>query len=206
MAATTSKGSRNKRGPARRRPRNAATIGVAVSLAVFALAIAGVLLLGGGGGSPSSSLAAGSAGTQAAGTGGLQPIGGTNSMGFPYVSTPGSATGTVAADGVKVEGANWDLGHVPLSVAVLPEWTLTNTGSAAVTLGQPQARIRQGCCPGPFTLSTRTLAPGESATLTFELAMHEGMDGYHDMGVFVPVSGAAGDTTLVLNVKGDFSN
>ncbi|MGZ4132164.1 MAG: hypothetical protein ACXVWF_03880, partial [Actinomycetota bacterium] len=177
MSATTSKASKNKRGPARRST-SAATIGVVVSLAVFALAIVGVVLLKGGSSSPS--LGAGSAGTQAAGAAGLQPIGGTNSMGFPYVSTPGSATGSVTADGVKVEGANWDLGHVPLSVAVLPEWTLTNTGNAAVTLGQPQARIRQGCCPGPFTLSTRTLAPGESATLTFELAMHEGMDGYHD--------------------------
>lgn len=204
MSATTSKGSRNKRAPARGRS-SGATIGVVVSLAVFAVAIAGVLLLKGG--SSSSSLGAGSAGTRAASGGaGLQPTGGSNAMGFPYVSTPGSATGSVTADGVKVEGANWDLGHVPLSVAVLPEWTLTNTGSAPVTLGQPQARIRQGCCPGPFTLSTRTLAPGESATLTFELAMHEGMDGYHDLGVFVPVSGAAGDTTLVLNVQGDFSN
>ena len=204
MAATTSKRSKNKRGPAPRRSGSAATIGVAVSLVVFVVAVAGVLLLRGG--SRPSSLREGSSGTQAAGEAGLQSIGGTNSMGFPYVSTPGSATGTVAADGVEVDGANWDLGHVPLSVAVLPEWTLTNTGNAPVTLGQPQARIRQGCCPGPFTLSTRTLAPGASATLTFELAMHEGMDGYHDMGVFVPVSGAAGDTTLVLNVKGDFSN
>jgi hypothetical protein len=205
MAATTSKRSKSKRGPAPRRSGSAATIGVAVSLVVFVVAVAGVLLLRGGS-HPSPSLQAGSPGTQAAGGAGLQPIGGTNSMGFPYVSTPGSATGTVTADGVEVDGANWDLGHVPLSVAVLPEWTLTNTGNAPVTLGQPQARIRQGCCPGPFTLSTRTLVPGASATLTFELAMHEGMDGYHDMGVFVPVSGAAGDTTLVLNVKGDFSN
>ncbi|MGE5225344.1 MAG: hypothetical protein ACM3OO_00540 [Planctomycetaceae bacterium] len=204
MATTTSKRSKSKRGPAPRRSDNTATIGVAVSAVVFVVAVAGVLLLRGG--SSSTPLGAGSAGARAAGGAALQPIGGTNSMGFPYVSTPGSATGTVAADGVEVEGANWDLGHVPLSVAVLPEWTLTNTGSAPVTLGQPQARIRQGCCPGPFTLSTRTLAPGESATLTFELAMHEGMDGYHDMGVFVPVSGGAGDTTLVLNVKGDFSN
>jgi hypothetical protein len=204
MAATTSKRSGSKRGPGPRRSGNAATIGVVVSIVVFVVAIAGIFLLRGG--SSSTSLGAGSAGTRAAGTSGLQPIGGTNSMGFPYVSTPGSATGTVTADGVKVDGANWDLGHVPLSVAVLPEWTLTNTGSQPVTLGQPQARIRQGCCPGPFTLSTRTLGPGQSATLTFELAMHEGMDGYHDMGVLVPVSGAAGDTTLVLNVTGDFSD
>jgi hypothetical protein len=42
--------------------------------------------------------------------------------------------------------------------------------------------------------------------LTFELAMHEGMDGWHDMGLYVPVRTANGDQWLELNVTGDFRN
>ena len=54
-----------------------------------------------------------------------------------------------------------------------------------------------GLLPGALRLSTTTLAPGGEATLTFELSMHEGMDGYHDMGVYVPVTGPDGGETLV---------
>ena len=105
-----------------------------------------------------------------------------------------------------MQGADWEMGQVPLNIAVRPFWTLTNTGATKVTLGEPEAEIRAGCCPGPFELSTTTLAPGESTVLTFELAMHEGMDGWHDMGVHVPIQGANNQELLELNVTGDFRN
>jgi hypothetical protein len=50
----------------------------------------------------------------------------------------------------------------------------------------------------------RRLAPGESTVLTFELAMHPGMDGWHDMGVYVPIEAPSGVETLILAVSGDF--
>jgi len=132
----------------------------------------------------------------------LQPTGKVNAMGVPYVTTPGSATGTAQLGPVKVVGSNYALGRVPLDVAVVPSWTLTNTGNAPVQLGEPVAQVREGCCPGALKLGATTLAPGASTTLTFELAMHPGMDGWHDMGVYVPVSGQ--DGALELNVTGDF--
>jgi hypothetical protein len=129
-----------------------------------------------------------------------------NEMGMPVIATPGAASGAVSAGGVEVSGADWALGRVPLDVAVRPEWTLTNVGRSYVTLGAPHAEVLAGCCPGPFALSDPSLAPGQRATLTFELSMHPGMDGWHDMLVHVPVSSEDGDDVLTLGVEGDFRN
>jgi hypothetical protein len=129
----------------------------------------------------------------------------TNAMGMPVIATPGAASGQAEAGGVVVTGADWDMGRVPLNVAVRPRWTLRNTGSSAVTLGEPKAEVRTGCCPGPLELGHRSLAPGESTTLTFELSMHPGMDGPHDLAVHVPVgTEGAPATHLTLGVVGDF--
>ena len=65
---------------------------------------------------------------------------------------------------------------------------LRNAGSAAATLGEPRAEVRTGCFPGPLALGHRSLAPGQSTTLTFELSMHAGMEGPHDLAVHVPVA------------------
>ena len=127
-----------------------------------------------------------------------------NAMGMPVIATPGSATGVAAAGGVEVAGATWHMGRVPLNVAVRPTWTLRNTSGEAVVLGDPKAEVREGCCPGPFALGSRTLAPGDSTTLTFELSMHPGMDGPHDLAVHVPLQSASGTDHLVLGVTGDF--
>jgi hypothetical protein len=96
------------------------------------------------------------------------------------------------------------MGWVPLNVAVRPAWTLANTGASSVVLGEPHPEVRAGCCPGPFRFGRRELAPGQSTTLTFELAMHPGMDGWHDFAVHVPVITEAGEDVLSLVVTGDF--
>jgi hypothetical protein len=182
-----------------------AVIGAVIAAVVFVGGVVGVLVTSGGGG---GNTAVGGSGEQAASaqTVALQPTGETNAMGLPVYETPGYASGSAQAGGIAVQGADWAMGRVPLDIAVRPFWTLTNTGTSKVTLGEPQAEIRAGCCPGPFDLGTSTLAPGESTVLTFELAMHEGMDGWHDMGVYVPVDSAGGQTMLELNVTGDFRN
>jgi hypothetical protein len=42
--------------------------------------------------------------------------------------------------------------------------------------------------------------------VTFELAMHPGMDGWHDIGVTVPVTSSDGrQGSLELGVTGDFT-
>ena len=121
-------------------------------------------------------------------------------MGLPVFATPGTSEGIAEAGSVQVDGAQWRMGHVPLDVAVRPSWTLVNVGDRRVTLGEPHAEVRAGCCPGDLVIGARDLAPGERTTLTFELAMHEGMDGWHDMIIHVPV----GSETLTLGVTGDF--
>jgi hypothetical protein len=148
---------------------------------------------------------AGGTATESSGTVGLDRTGETNAMGMPVVETPGTGTGTAAASGVVVDGASWDLGRVPLDVAVRPTWTLRNTSDRTVTLGEPHPEVREGCCPGPAVLSNRTLAPGASTTLSFELSMHPGMDGRHDLGLHVPIDdGDDADEYLTLDATGDF--
>jgi hypothetical protein len=144
--------------------------------------------------------------TSATGSSSLAKTGEINSMGLPVVETPGHATGATTVDGVRVRGADWSLGTVPLLVAVRPSWTLTNTSKHPVQIGQPNAVVRQGCCPGPFTVGETTLPPGQSTDVTFELAMHPGMDGWHDIGVTVPVTSSDGrQGSLELGVTGDFT-
>lgn len=141
-------------------------------------------------------------------TGDLPRTGEVNAMGVPVVATPGDASGMVSVLGIDVTAANWELGQVPLDVAVLPTWTLENTSDATVALGEPHAEVVAGCCPGPLTLDTTELAPGESTELTFDLAMHQGMDGWHDLDVHVPVEPVGdGDVdVLTLNVTGHFGD
>lgn len=180
-------------------------LGVVIAVAlVAATAVAFVAVVGGSGGGTAPVGGTGPGG-QPARVATLARTGEVNDMGLPVVEVPGYASGTASAAGVTVQGAFWSLGRVPLNVAVRPFWTLANTGSEPVRLGEPKVEVRAGCCPGPFSLGARTLAPGESTVLTFELAMHEGMDGWHDMGVYVPIETASGDRAwLELGVTGDF--
>lgn len=129
-----------------------------------------------------------------------------NAMGMPVVDTPGEATGDVRAGPVTVRGASWALGTVPLDVAVRAHWTLRNTGADPVTVAQPHPEVRAGCCPGAFTIDDPVIPAGGEAILTFELSMHEGMDGWHDIAVHVPVQTPAGEEVLALDVTGDFRN
>ncbi|HET9723667.1 MAG TPA: hypothetical protein VFR44_07475 [Actinomycetota bacterium] len=194
-----------KRRSKRRSGSDLAVIGAIAAAVVFVVALAAVFATSAGGG---GSTAVGGSGEVAAATdaGALAPTGEVNDMGLPVYETPGYASGSARASGVTVQGADWAMGQVPLDIAVRPFWTLTNTGTTEVRLGQPEAQVREGCCPGPFALGATRLAPGDSTWLTFELAMHEGMDGWHDMGVVVPIEGAGGPEVLELNVTGDFRN
>jgi hypothetical protein len=191
MSASRSKIKR--RPPAPRRRGSVAVPGIVLGL-ILVLAVgfivAGVRGLGGGETTASGPI--------------LARTGEVSSMGVPFVETPGSATGRASASGVEVRGALYDLGTVPLEVAVLPHWTLVNTSGHPVELGEPTPEVLDGCCPGPFTFGTRTLEPGASTTLTFELAMHPGMDGWHDIAVHVPLRTANGEDVLSLEVIGDF--
>lgn len=183
----------------RARVRIAVATGVATALAV-------VLAVSVGPSGRTDGLGSGDppAGAPRHGSAPAAPTGEVNAMGMPVIATPGTASGGASAGGVEVTGADWDLGRVPLNVAVRPTWTLRNTGAVPVTLGEPRAEVRTGCCPGPLALGATTLDPGASTTLAFELSMHAGMDGPHDLGVHVPVTAAGATEHLTLGVVGDF--
>lgn len=191
--------------------RRRARLQIAVATGV-ATALAVVLAVSVGSSGGTDDLGAGAAGDPSAGATGAPghgsaataPAGEVNAMGMPVMATPGTASGRASAGGVEVTGADWDLGRVPLNVAVRPTWTLRNTGAVPVTLGEPRAEVRTGCCPGPLALGATTLGPGASTTLAFELSMHAGMDGPHDLGVHVPVTAAGATEHLTLGVVGDF--
>ncbi|MBI4932743.1 MAG: hypothetical protein HY828_02620 [Actinobacteria bacterium] len=130
----------------------------------------------------------------------------TNSMGMPIIATPGAGSGVAEVDGVKGTPSQWALGRVGLNVAVRPNWRLQNTGTHAITLGTPHVQINEGCCPGALTYTGPTiLQPDQTTELTFELSMHPGMDGAHDMTLHVPVQYADGTASVLdLAVTGDF--
>lgn len=119
------------------------------------------------------------------------------------ITVPVTASEVVQGGGLVVEGARVDLGTVPLDVTVTPTWTITNTSSEVVRLGEPHASVVEGCCPGPITLSAFTLEPGESSVMAFPLQMHAGMDGPHDFDLHVPFGDSA--DYLTLKVVGTFS-
>jgi hypothetical protein len=196
MSATRTK-------PTKNRGRGGVNVGLVVSLSVFTVVVLAIAFGMGSGGNDGIQPGASQDEETIAG---LRATGEVSGMGVPVVEVPGAATGSVTAGGVTVDGASWAMGQVPLDIAVRPFWTLTNTGSDTVRLGEPRAEVRAGCCPGPFAMDATTLAPGESTQLSFELAMHEGMDGWHDMGVYVPIEGAGGNEVLALAVTGDFRN
>lgn len=128
----------------------------------------------------------------------------TGPMGGLMYEADMQASGIAAIAGLHVEGAEVAMGHVPNDVTVIPEWTITNTTDQTITLGEPHASVIEGCCPGPLELTATTLAPGQSAQLTFPLQMHDGMDGPHDFDLHVPVTGT--DDYLTLGVNGHFGS
>lgn len=156
--------------------------------------VGSVVLLGGLVAAISISEAAGQAAIREQKTGRTGPMGG------PVLNVPMERTGVSTAAGVEVTGAEIAMGDVRLDVTVEPSWTLVNTTSNAVSIGEPHASVVEGCCPGPLTIDARILQPGESAVLSFPLQMHHGMDGPHRFRIHVPV----GDAVLELGVTGDF--
>jgi hypothetical protein len=123
-------------------------------------------------------------------------------MGGPVLDVPIDASGVATAAGIEVVGSELAMGDVGLNVTVEPTWTLVNAGTEPVQLGEPHASVVEGCCPGPLTLGTNVLSPGEATVLTFPLQMHQGMDGPHAFRIHIPV-GDSGEV-LELGVTGDF--
>lgn len=128
--------------------------------------------------------------------------GGASTTSKPPETVGFTTSGTVSTGSVTVEGSEIAMGVVPLDVTVTPTWRLVNNGTDTVTLGEPHASVLEGCCPGQLLLDRTEIPAGATATLTFPLQMHAGMDGPHDFDVHVPIAGS--DDVLTLGVTGTF--
>jgi len=87
---------------------------------------------------------------------------------------------------------------------VIPDERAPGAGRR-LTVGEPHPEVREGCCPGTFDITATTIEPGGTAELSFELSMHPGMDGWHDIAVHVPLEDGTTEQVLELGVTGHFT-
>lgn len=132
-----------------------------------------------------------------------------NPMGGPARTAPGDASGEVTLAGLRITGAELEMGEVALGVTYVPGWQITNPTDTNVSflVGQPQ--VLEGCCPGPVYADGEltqagqelTVSPGDRLLLQFPLQMHSGMDGPHHLAV--PL--VSGDEQTAVHVTGNFT-
>lgn len=113
---------------------------------------------------------------------------------------------SVGGEGTAPASSIVETGEVSAMGTPVIETPGSSTGTEPVLVGEPHPEVREGCCPGAFSIDTTTIAPGESTTLGFELSMHTGMDGWHDIAVHVPLRAGSTDHVLEVDVNGDFTD
>lgn len=88
------------------------------------------------------------------------------------------------APAARVDRAVVDHGFVPVNRFVESSFEITNIGDELLIFyNQPVAKVIQGCCPPAVDISKMELKPGESATVSMNYTMHEGMDGQHELQI-----------------------
>jgi hypothetical protein len=87
---------------------------------------------------------------------------------------------TGRASGV-VDQTSFNYGDVKLGTTIETVVKVKNVGDESLhILNDPYVEVLEGCCPPTPTLSTRTIRPGEEATVSIQFMMHEGMGGQHE--------------------------
>ena len=87
---------------------------------------------------------------------------------------------------VQVSQTEFQYGNVHYNTPVTTEFKVKNIGDQTLLIfNDPQIEILEGCCPPTVSTSSRRLAPGEEATVSFTFSMHAGMDGPHHFRVHV---------------------
>lgn len=77
-----------------------------------------------------------------------------------------------------------DHGYVQVNRFVESKFEITNVGDELLFFyNQPHAEVIEGCCPPTVNLSKMELKPGETATISMNYTMHEGMDGPHEFHI-----------------------
>lgn len=90
-------------------------------------------------------------------------------------------TGAPAA---RVDRTTVDHGDVPVNQFIESKFEVTNVGDELLMFyNTPRAKVIQGCCPPAVEISKMELKPGETATVSMNYTMHEGMDGLHELAI-----------------------
>ena len=90
---------------------------------------------------------------------------------------------------VQVSQDQFDYGTRHYGETVNASFQVKNIGDQTLyVLGAPQIEVVQGCCPPQTQISSKTLHPGDVATVSYSFMMHQGMDGPHDFRVHVRTS------------------
>ncbi len=90
---------------------------------------------------------------------------------------------------LQVDQEVFDYGTRHYHDMVNTSFQVKNVGDQTLyVLGTPQIEVVEGCCPPQTQISSKTIHPGESATVSFSFSMSAGMDGPHDFRVHVRTS------------------
>ena len=77
-----------------------------------------------------------------------------------------------------------DFGAVPYRKMIEAKFEVTNAGKEELEfLDAPYIEVVKGCCPPSPVLGKKSLAPGETTTLSVSFMMFQGMGGPHDFRV-----------------------
>jgi hypothetical protein len=87
---------------------------------------------------------------------------------------------------LKVFQDGLDLGDQKLGQTVPLRFEIANVGDRPLRITeQPYLEVVKGCCPPATKIGSMLLQPGETTVITFNLMMHGGMGGYHDLRLHI---------------------
>jgi hypothetical protein len=90
----------------------------------------------------------------------------------------------MGAPSIQVANAVVHHGDVQLNSFVEAKYEIRNVGDQELRIiNQPIAEVIEGCCPPDVEISDRHLSPGETATISMNYMMHEGMGGPHELQI-----------------------
>lgn len=88
------------------------------------------------------------------------------------------------APAARVDTTTVDHGNVTVNRFIESKFEITNVGDELLIFyNEPVAKVIQGCCPPSVDISKMELKPGETATVSMNYTMHEGMDGQHELQI-----------------------
>ncbi len=98
---------------------------------------------------------------------------------------------------VEVVKGEVDHGDVKYNRPVRSEFVIRNVGDSPLMVTDPNiiVEVVEGCCPPKASISSDVLEPGQTAVVSMEYSMHEGMGGQHEFHVHLTTNDPASPKT-----------